>query len=331
MSSSNSTDSKIQKRGAITTYFLFPNYSVKVSAASFVLYYRAISDYIVVGHSVNGQAVGTNFKVGSPADTWTVYLIVTGEFPITLTQRVELAKLLNSESFTAPNYLEIGKGATSYNYSQTKNFISSGSRKIVDSTDVTTSKQILYDFRLQDREDTSIREFGLFNASSGGTMAIRYLLTLNGVSVPITLLKTREYKINIRLEIKDATPGDALVTDYALNEIRDSLSGESIGIPTHVEWSDGTSAIVSTDVSLDGSNKQRNAIETISSSRPPAPGYKVNWLGILTSAQLDGVTISKSGLFTASSGDVLFTENKFGGISKTTLFKVQEQTSVTVR
>jgi len=325
ISSKQSTDAKIQKRGAITSYFLFPNYTLKTDATSLIIDRRSIGDYIVVGHSTNGQAVGTNYKVGAPADSWTSIQTDIASYPITLVFRKEIAKFLNGESFTAPNYAELGTGITAYDFNQTANVTPSGVRKILESRNIATTKQVEYDVRIFDRNTASIREIGLFNATSSGSMIIRYLIT------SLSLAITNEYRFRIKIDLKDVTPGDALITDYGLNEVRDILGGVSASIPTYVEWSNGTGAIASTDVALDGANKQRNAVSTLTASRPPSPGYKVNWLGVLTSAQLDGITVSKSGLFTASSGDVLFTETKFGGISKTTLFKVQEQTSITVR
>ena len=325
LSEQSSLRTSIPKRGAITTYFLFPNYAIRLWTNSLIVDRRGIDSYIVVGHSTNGQAVGINYKVGAPADSWTTIEENYADYPVTLDFRIDVAKWLNNESFTEPSYAEIGTGATVYDYTQTANVTPSGVRKIIETKDNSTSKEVEYDVRFIDRNDSNIREIALFNASSSGTMMIRYVISDLDMSID------NEYRFRIKLNIDDITPGDAMVTDYGLNEIRDACSGDSADRPDYNEWSDGTGTMASGDTSLDGSNKQRNQEKTLTDSRPPAPGYRVSWLFILTTSQLNSQTLRKSGLFTDASGNTLFAQNRFGDISKTDLFKVQEQPSITVR
>jgi len=315
----------IPKRGAITTYFLFPSYAIRLWTSQLIVDRRGIDSYIVVGHSTNGQAVGINYKVGAPADSWTTIEENYADYPVTLDFRIDVAKWLNNESFTEPSYAEIGTGATVYDYTQTANVTPSGVRKIIETKDNSTSKEVEYDVRFIDRNDSNIREIALFNASSSGTMMIRYVIS------DLDLAISNEYRFSVTLNIRDVTPGDAMITNYGMNEIRDQIAGVGGSRPDYFEWSDGTGIMDYTDTSLDGSNKQRNAEKSMSDSRPTVPGYKVQWLGILTAAQLNSQAVTKSGLYTDSSGNTLFAQNQFGTINKTSLFKIQEQDSITVR
>lgn len=315
----------VQKRGTPTTYFLFPNYAVRVFITQVKVESRGLDDYFVVGHSTNSQIGGNRYKVGSPADSWTEIEVFNENKSITLDLRDDIAKWLNNESITEPSYGAVGTGTTSYNYSQSALVSETGTRKVIETKDNSTSKEITYKFHLLDRSDSNLREFGLFSLSSAGVMAFRKVISNLDLSIDT------EYRFTVVMEIEDVTPGDSMITNYGMNEIRDKLTGNNASIPDYMGWSDGTGSLAYTDTTLDGSNKQRNVMKSMSDSRPTVPGYKTSYLGILTSAQLSSQTLTKSGLFTDSSGSTLFAQNRFGDISKTSLFKVQEQDSITVR
>lgn len=323
ISNQESISQSVVKRGSITTYFLFPNYAFRIYANEMIVESRSIGDYFVVGHSVNSSV--SNYKVGAPADSWSGIETNYAETPITLTFRQDVAGWLNGDGITAPTYIEVGTGTTSYNYSQNALITASGVRKIIETKDNATTNKITFKASMIDRNDANIREFGLFNASSDGTMAIRYVID------DLDMAIGTEYRFTVVLYLEDVTPGDAMITTYGLNEVRDILTGNSASYPTYTEWSDGTGAMTDSDTSLDGSNKDRNAHKTMSDSLPTVPGYRVSFLSVLTDAELNTYSLTKSGLFTDSSGNTLFAQNKYGAINKTALFKIQEQDSITVR
>lgn len=325
-------NTSVQKRGAVTTYFLLPNYVIRLYTNNFYFARRAISDYFVVGHSVNSQIGSSRWKVGGPADSWTILSDLganLGQKPVTIQFRKDTAAWLNGEGSTPMTHGALGTGTTAYDFSDVELETQSGVRKLIESRDYSTDGQVTFKVNFMDLDTADISEMGLFSAATNGTMLSRYVTTSFG---PFTLSKLYEYQIVLNLKIVDNTPGDAMVTTYGLNEIRDMSANQSADIPDYIEWSNSTGTMSASDTNFDGASEQRNAASTFTNSRPPAPGYKVSWLGILTSGQLNGTAITKSGLFTDSgTSATLFAQNQFGTINKTALFKIQEQPNIFVR
>ena len=140
----------------------------------------------------------------------------------------------------------------------------------------------------------------------------------------LTITNTKDYRFTIKISFEDASIGNGLLVNAGLNEIRDWMGGVVTTAPTHIEWNDSTLAVDATHTDSDwdtgGSNEQRNAIESAKKDTPTS----LKWTTVLTTAQLDGVDITKSGIFNASSGDDLFAEILYGATSKTTLFAIIE-------
>lgn len=313
-----SVKSRIQKRGVTTTYFLFADFIVQIYYFKLQIDYRDLEDYFVVGHSIN-SSVG-DYKVGSPSGGYSTALETFIPTPVTIDFREEVAKKINGESATGPTHLAIGTGTDSLDVTDSTLGSESGDRTDIEETLRTNyAKTIGY---FQDRDDQNITELGVFNASSGGTMVVRYVFD------EIDFSKSNEYKIELRSRMLGRSIGETRINDY--NFFENFLINTDDTAPSHIGWSDGTGSLSSSDTDLDGSNKQRNALKTYTNSRPTNPGYKVKFLGVLTSAQLNSVTVTKSGLFTGASGSNLFCEIRHSDISKTSLFKIQEQVSITV-
>ncbi len=110
----------------------------------------------------------------------------------------------------------------------------------------------------------------------------------------LTTATTKEYRFTVDYEFEDDSIGEALVVNAGLNSIRDWMNGDSVTAPTHIEWNDATGLPASGDTQSDwdsgGSNEQRNAI----SAQSIVSTSELKYDATLTSAQLDGVSISKS-------------------------------------
>ena len=71
-------------------------------------------------------------------------------------------------------------------------------------------------------------------------------------------------------------------------------------------------------------DKKEELISKISQVWPQSVDKLVTFESLLTTAQLDGVNIYKSGTFNAAANGNLFGETKYGKIAKTTLFQVYQ-------
>ena len=141
---------------------------------------------------------------------------------------------------------------------------------------------------------------------------------------------TKEYRFIIDYVFSNDSIGSAVVVDTGLNLIRDWMNGDTVTCPTYIEWNDATGTPAITDTSSDwdtgGSNEQRNII----SSQNEVSTVEIEYHSTLTSSQLDGVDITKSGLFNASSNGTLWAQILYGAVNKTTGFGIIETDHITI-
>lgn len=146
----------------------------------------------------------------------------------------------------------------------------------------------------------------------------------------LTIGTDRDYRFTVTLELSDNSIGLATFVDNGMNEIRDWMGAATATAPSHIEWNDATGTPAETDDQSNwdtgGGNEQRNAI----GSKGRSPSTVVKYTTVLTTAQLDGVTISKSGIFNASTGATLIAQTKYAGVVKNTLFGVIEVDQINI-
>ena len=313
------------KPGVINTYFVLNNWRIIVRSISMLLESRSLGTAFILDHSVNGLLDAGKILDGSVGSYSTIESNAT-TLELTNAYKEELAKCLVGDSVGYPTHFEIGTGTTAYSISQTSLVTASGARVSSTNTNSTT-KQTQFQGLFSDRADANIKEVGLFNASSSGDMVIRYVL-----SSEVDMSVSSDYRFTIKITYTDNTPGNALVNTTGLNEMRDWMYDGATGTaPTYTEWNDSTEDVDAahndTDWDTGGGNEQRNAFVSNSGTRAT---YKVSWRCELTTAQLNGVNVTKSGLFNSAAGATLWSESEYGPINKTTLFKVLETDSITI-
>jgi len=304
--------------GTIHSYFVFNNYRLKVRTTRCKVEYRDIGNAFILGHPTNG-VLGTSELGAGTMGAWTEVetLYVTQEIPDVAKNAI--AQWLKDGTGNPPSYMAFGTDGTAYTVDDTA-LGAEVSRNAV-TTDITNDAKIIFTVELKSVDPiigSTVREIGLFNASSGGTLFTRYVIS------DLATTNTKEYRFTIDMELFDDTIGKGVWTTAGLNEVRNWLGGSSATQPTYCAWGTGTTTPASTDTTLEG-EVQRNVIN-ISSVVDNVVTHET----LLTTAQANGNAITKSGLFNASSGGTLFVENLYGAIQKSSLFQVHEIDRITV-
>jgi hypothetical protein len=190
-----------------------------------------------------------------------------------------------------------------------------------DSWSVTTNSNGRYLYDLANRDDYS--DGDVVTVVAYIPLFTRQLIT----SLPTS--SATETRFTIDITLSNNSIGTTLVPDAGLNEVRDWLGGSSATAPTHIEWNDATGLPISTDTystwDTGSSNEERNAVTSKTSTT-----YSITYKGTLLASELDGVDVTKSGLFNAASDGTIYAEILYGAISKTTTFQVREEDTITI-
>lgn len=107
------------------------------------------------------------------------------------------------------------------------------------------------------------------------------------------------------------------VTLLAKQLITQSLAGSTFTAPSHVAWGDSSTVFDAESTSL-GSEVERNAYDT-----RDLQSQTIEWVGLLTTLEANGTTITEAGLFNAASNGDMFLRNTFDGIEKTNAFEIE--------
>ncbi len=266
----------------------------------------------ILGNSLAG-VLGTS-KLGSQSSSYQTVeeIILTQTIPIIAKQ--EIAKWIASESATSPTHMALGTSSTEYTDSDTA-LGTEIARKTI-SIDVATDKKVEYEVEILSTDTAyhsdTFREVGLLNNSVGGTLFSRNIISA------LNLDSATNARITVTYDLSDISAGTALFTTAGLNQIRNWLGSSSATAPGYTAWGTGTSATAPGDTTLEGET-ERNAFSTTN-----RVGNLVTFESILTKGEANGDTITKSGNFNAATVGTLFTEVLYGGINKSSLFKIFE-------
>ena len=154
------------------------------------------------------------------------------------------------------------------------------------------------------------------------------LYTWSRLLTPLTTSTDRYYEIEQDITYKNYSVWRSRVTHEGLAEVQDFVDGSTGSAPAYVEWNDSTVPVSvydnSTEWDQEGSNEQRNAWGTNTTWAVNEARYRAE----LTRTQLDGVEVTKSGLFVSDSGGTMWAETRYGDISKNTRFFVIEDGTI---
>lgn len=301
--------------GTISTYFVFGNYRLRVRVTRVLMESQTIGTAFILGHPDNGKLGTSTLGEGTLGSFTQIELLnIIQTMPDTAV--IELSKWLAGESATNPDNFAAGTNSTAFAQSDTT-LGTETDRTTVDTFTLSTDKKATFVTEIKSTDtgfhSSAIREIGLFNDASAGEMFARIIIA------SLTMDNTKNYRFTIDLELFDITTGNALFTTAGLNEIRDWLGNASATAPTHMAWGTGTTTPVVGDTTLEG-EQERNSIDDTNRLN-----NLISFKSILTSSEANGQSITKSGLFNAASTGTLFCETKFGAISKTSLFQINEE------
>ena len=306
--------------GTISTYFLFGNYRLRVRVTRALMESQTIGTAFILGHPNNG-VLGTSTLGEGTLGSFTQIELLNIVQAMPDEAVTQLAKWLAGESATAPDNFAAGTGSTAFVVTDTT-LGTEVDRTTIDTFTTSTDKIATFVTEIKSIDTgfhgSAMREIGLFNDASAGEMFARVIIS------SLTMDNTKNYRFTIDLELFDDTTGNALFTTAGLNEIRDWLGSVSATAPTHMAWGTGTTSPAVGDTTLEG-EQQRNALDDTS-----RVNNVISFQSILTSAQANGTSITKSGLFNAGASGDLFFETKFGAISKSALFQITETDRVRV-
>ena len=136
---------------------------------------------------------------------------------------------------------------------------------------------------------------------------------------PYSKTNAKQMRITADITLSNFTP----VTDVGTNKIRDFLGGTKTGYPTYMAWGTGSTQIETTDTVLEN-EVERNALNAV--SRP----LEARFESTLTTAEGNGSSISRLGLFNDASAGSMFIEPDMSSISKNSGYEIQTQISIFV-
>ena len=159
-------------------------------------------------------------------------------------------------------------------------------------------------------------EIGIFNAATDGDLYTRYVVS------PFSMTTGLVYRITFDTNFLDLTAGRGIFTTAGLNETRDWVSAGSGVAPIQTAWGTGTTNPAVGNTTLEG-EQERNAFTGTS-----RVGTTITYNALLTSAEANATTITKSALFNLGAGGDMFTEQLFAGIAKTALIQVLDYETI---
>ena len=323
---SNQQDSMRQtqvKQDTISNYFVLSDYKLKIQLTKVQLEERTLGDAFVLGNTQQG-ILGTNKLGESGVGAWGDKENDVVLRNLTRTGKNFVASWLASESYTPPTHVGFGSGSGAPSEGDTTLATETGSRTNIDTYGVGTSKTVTYQSLWTEGTQRTVREVGLFDASSTGNLYVRHVFDADQ-----TLAVSKQFRLTFTVILADSTAGTALIVDAGMNVIRDAIANVAANPPTYTEWNDTTSTplITHTESTWDSgsSNEDRN-IFTISSRVNNVVSFET----LLDTTELNSVNITKSGTFNASANGTLFGQILYGSIVKTNLFQVYEIDRYTV-
>lgn len=269
---------------------------------------QAYGSASVVGHPTLSAVPWT---VGAPTASVTTESSQTSSNKMTLDGREQVALWLVNQSANYPSYIAMGTDSSAPSETDSALFAEIN-RFPIDQVTV-TGKSI--EFRALrpglSQSGQIVRELGLFNAASGGTMFARATVSA------YTLLTDSQNYLYITMSGSNQVP----VMDGMINEVNNWLSDGSGAYPTHIAWGTDSSYITSSTHSTMIHEDFRNAI-TLTSGPIEAKGWQDRWESQMALTQGTGSTYYQSGLWTAASNGTLMMYGNNPPISKNDRFVV---------
>jgi hypothetical protein len=306
-------DSTLIKQGQISTWFRLNYYAVDVQLIEAKLESKDLAEGgFVVGNPAL-SIVGTT-KIGAGSTAFSVRQTITNPnsgylHDVGVTQ---LAKWFAGDAPDRPGYFAHGSGSTAVSLSQTALVTEEvrATTDVVTVTETSTDTVTLSYEIASDGTPRTFREMGLFDADAAGNMWTRVLFTAYSINATTTI------RMSLKFKIVPTNTTTSIITDVGLDRIRDFI-GAGSAIFGYTEISDGTAALDVTDTSLDGSNKDRNAVAAATRN-----GNSVEVVTSWTTAEFNTYTMGKIGSFIGSGVSTdLFAESLLSGQTKADTFK----------
>jgi len=315
-----SMKTELIKPGTRNQRIIFGDYRLKIKSTRCKIEYRDIGSAFVLGHPDNG-VLGTSALGSGTMGSWTEIETINTSQEITDSAKDLVATWLKDGSGNGMDYIAVGTSSTAYSVDDDTALGSELDRKEV-SVDTSTDAKIIFTMEVKSTDSTiignTIKEVGLLNASSGGTLGTRYVIS------DLATINTKEYRFTIDIEFYDFSTSIGIWTTSGLNEIRNWFANQSATQPTYCAWGTGITDPAASDTTLEG-EQQRNSF-TISKKI----NFVVTFETLLGFSEANGYDITKSGLFNASTNGVLFVEQKFPAISKNNKFNIYEIDRITI-
>jgi len=311
--------SELTQPGSRITRFLFGKYELQLLNTELLIEEQTIGTAFILGHSTNG-VLGTSALGSGTMSSYSTLENNIAPQSLTILGRNEVTRWLNSESSDEPSHIGFGTDSTPFTVDDVSLGSEVGTRLVV-TADTSSSKEVSYQAEIYSTSDiigSSITETGLFNASTSGDIFSRYTYST------IATVNTKNYRFTIKISLIDNSLGRGILTNAGMNHIRDWMGLGTGTAPGYMAWGGGTTAVDPTDTTL-LDEKKRNAF--ISNTRVDNVD---RFLGLLATGEATTALITRSGLFNHATTGILFAEQQFTGIQKTSNIQIQEEDKFTV-
>ena len=105
-----------------------------------------------------------------------------------------------------------------------------------------------------------------------------------------------------------------MIVDNGLNQIRDWMCGESATYPLYIGVGTGTTTETSSDTALESEEYPNGSSR--SSTTITSTDYSINFRMDIEDDELNGKTLAEKGLFTASTGGIMYSRQTYPDIEK---------------
>jgi hypothetical protein len=209
---------------------------IKIESAD----YNVTNNRLIWNHPTKGTWDSQKWGDGDAFNSYVEEQSIVLSQKLTRAGRSDIKDWFIGETASPISHVAVGSGSTAFSVDDTA-LETEISRIETDPPTVADKKLTYVDVFNTLEGNGSVREIGLLNASTGGTLFNRAVLSSAFTKTNLMNLKvTQEITLSNSIPTTSTSP----VMDAGVNEVRDFIRGASVLSPTHIAFGNGTGIIL---------------------------------------------------------------------------------------